>query len=290
VAEGVAMQINIDQPFDLASTLESGQAFRWRRNGEWYHGVIYGNAIEVRQHLFGIEFRSHPTPEEEMGKTLCDYLRLDDNLEEVYRAIDLDERMHETIRRHRGMRLLRQEPWECLIAFILSANSNIPRISSTMENMSRRLGRQFNFRGLLYHSFPAPEVLVAVGEKGLRALGLGYRASYVAQASQLVAEGALRLDELRSMPYEEAHEALMEVPGVGEKVSDCVLLFSLDKLEAFPIDRWMRRAVGEWYFKERQPSYREVRAWAREYFGPYAGYAQQYLFQGRREASNRGRG
>lgn len=284
------MQINIDQPFDLASTLESGQAFRWRRNGEWYHGVIYGNAIEVRQHLFGIEFRSHPTPEEEMRTTLWDYLRLDDDLGDIYRAIDLDERMHETIRRHRGMRLLRQEPWECLVAFILSANSNIPRISSTMENMSRRLGRQFNFRGLLYHSFPTPEVLVAVGEKGLRALGLGYRASYVARASQLVAEGALRLDELRSMPYEEAHEALMEVPGVGEKVSDCVLLFSLDKLEAFPIDRWVRRAVGEWYFQDRQPSYREVRAWAREYFGPYAGYAQQYLFQGRREEGNRRRG
>ena len=276
------MQISIDHPFDLAATLECGQAFRWRRFGEWHHGVIYGNAIHLRQHLLGIEFRSHPAPEAEVEPALRDYLRLNDDLDEIYRAIDLDERMHEMIERYRGMRLLRQEPWECLIAFILSANSNIPRISNTIENMSRRLGKQFTFRGLLYHTFPVSEVLVAVEEKGLRAMGLGFRARYVAQASQTVADGELDLEELCSMPYEEAREALMEVPGVGDKVADCVLLFSLDKLEAFPIDRWVRRAVGEWYFEGKQVAYKAVRAWARDYFGPYAGYAQQYLFHGRR--------
>ena len=276
------MQLSIDQAFDLASTLESGQAFRWRREGQWYHGVIYGNAVQLRQHLLGVEFRSSPASEAEMEATLRDYLRLDDDLEAIYRAIGRDEHMRDVIARHRGMRLLRQEPWECLIAFILSANSNIPRISATMENMSRRLGRQLSFRRRAYYTFPAPEVLVAVGEKGLRALGLGFRARYVAQAAQMVAEGGLRLEELRLAPYEEARNALMKVPGVGDKVADCVLLFSLDKLEAFPIDRWVRRAVEEWYFEGKRISYKAVRVWAREYFGPYAGYAQQYLFHGRR--------
>lgn len=276
------MQIGIDQPFDLAATLECGQAFRWRRNGDWFHGVIYGNAVHLRQHLLGVEFRSYPLAEAEMEPVLRSYLRLDDDLEAIYRAIDRDENIHAVIQRHKGMRLLRQEPWECLIAFILSANSNIPRISGTIENMSRRLGQQFTFRGLCYHAFPAPEVLVAVEEKGLRAMGLGFRARYVAQASQMVAEGALKLEEVRAMPYEQAREALMQVPGVGDKVADCVLLFSLDKLEAFPIDRWVRRAVGECYFEGQTPSYKVVRQWAQEYFGPYAGYAQQYLFHGRR--------
>ena len=108
---GVGLQINIDQPFDLASTLESGQAFRWRRNGEWFHGVIYDSAIHIRQHLLGVEFRSYPASEAEMGPVIRDYLRLDDDLEGIYRAIDLDGRMHEVIQKHRGMRLLRQEPW-----------------------------------------------------------------------------------------------------------------------------------------------------------------------------------
>jgi N-glycosylase/DNA lyase len=220
--------------------------------------------------------------ETEMEPVLRDYLRLDDDLNAIYRSIDRDGHMHDVIARHKGMRLLRQEPWECLIAFILSANSNIPRISATMENMSRRLGKHLSFRRHDYYTFPSPEVLVAVEEKGLRALGLGFRARYVAQASRVVAEGELRLEELRSMPYEEARGALMEVPGVGEKVADCVFLFSLDKLEAFPIDRWVRRAVVEWYFEGKSVSYKAVRAWATEYFGAYAGYAQQYLFHGRR--------
>ena len=181
------MQLSIDQAFDLASTLESGQAFRWRREGQWYHGVIYGNAVQLRQHLLGVEFRSSPTPEAQMESTLRDYLRLDDDLEAIYHAIDRDEHMRDVIACHRGMRLLRQEPWECLIAFILSANSNIPRISATMENMSRRLGRHLAFRRRSYYTFPAPEVLVAVGEKGLRALGLGFRARSVGSPSTVPA-------------------------------------------------------------------------------------------------------
>jgi N-glycosylase/DNA lyase len=111
---------------------------------------------------------------------------------------------------------------------------------------------------------------------------MGYRARYVAQASRMVAEREIDLEEMRSLPYEEARRELLRVPGVGDKVADCVLLFSLDKLEAFPIDRWVRRAVGGRYFEGAQLSYKAVREWARGYFGEYAGYAQQYLFHGRR--------
>ena len=281
-AERVATHIVIEQPFDLASTLESGQAFRWRREGQWYRGVIFDNLVLLRRHLLGVEFRCHPESEETLAPRLRDYLRLDDELAAIYDAINRDPVMADVLERYRGMRLLRQEPWECLVAFICSANSNIPRISATMENMAQRLGGRLTYRGRDFFTFPTPEVLVAVGEAGLRALGLGFRAKYVAQAAAMVASGELALEPLRSVPYQQAKVALLNVPGVGDKVADCVLLFSLDKLEAFPIDRWVRRALEDAYFGGKTLSYQDICVWAMEYYGPYAGYAQQYLFHGKR--------
>ncbi len=133
------------------------------------------------------------------------------------------------------------------------------------------------------HAFPTPAQLAEASEVDLRRLGLGFRAPYVAQATRRVLEGRLDLEQLAQMPYPEARAGLMECPGIGPKVADCICVFSLEKLEAFPIDVWVRRALGEWYFPgQKTPPDRVLREWAQDRFGRYAGYAQQYLFHGRR--------
>ena len=276
------MQLTFPQPFDLASSLESGQAHRWRREGQWYVGVIYGNLIKIRQDLFGVEFRSAPNMEETVVPLLRSYFRLEDDLEAIYGQINKDNRVGSIIAQYRGMRILRQEPWECMVAYICSANSNIPRIAATMEKLSERFGDPITLDETTRYSFPTPFRLASAGETVLRSLGLGFRAPYVARATEAVVGGALDLETLHLLSYPEAKERLMEVPGIGSKVADCILVFSLDKLEAFPMDVWVRRALSEWYFEGGKVPDRTLLAWAQKYFGPYAGYAQQYLFHGRR--------
>ena len=277
------MQLHIKQPFDLASSLESGQAHRWRRCDQGYSGVIYGNLVHIHQDLFGVEFSGTPTPDVELEPLVRSYFRLDDDVEAIYREITGDPRVGEMVDRYRGLRILRQEPWECLVAFICSATSNIPRIAGNMEAMAEGFGEPLTLDDETRYTFPSPYQLAWAGESVLRGLGLGFRAAYVAQATQAVAEGQLDMESLRHIPYTEAKAWLMELAGVGPKIADCVLAFSLDKLEAFPIDVWVRRALREWYFPDGKPlPDRALLEWAQSHFGRYAAYSQQYLFHGRR--------
>ena len=275
--------LEIPPPLDLAATLESGQAHRWQRDGDWFWGVVYGCLLKVRQVERGIEIYSEPELTESRKAMLASYFRLDDDLPAIYEEINRDARIDAMIRRYPGLRLLRQEPWECLSAFICSATSNIPRIAANMESMADAFGEPLSLHGRVRSAFPPAHKIAAAGEGALRDLGLGFRAKWLANAAIQVAEGALDLEEVRLMSYWEARARLTELPGVGAKISDCVLVFSLDKLEAFPIDRWVSRAVQEWYLGgETKMSYDDIVRWAHGYFGRYAGYAQQYLFHGGR--------
>ena len=277
------MELTTDQPLDLAATLESGQAHRWRRDGDWFSGVVRGNFIKIRQVESRIEFHSQPWPEASLTSLLHSYFRLDDNIDEVYAEICRDPRVAEMVDRYRGLRLLRIEPWECLVSFICSANSNIPRIHQNMEKLAESFGEPIAMDGQVRHAFPTPSQLAEAGEAELRRLGLGFRAPYVDKATIMVLEGRLNLADLVRVPYLEAKAKLMECPGIGPKVADCIAVFSLEKLEAFPIDVWVRRALGEWYFPgQKPPPDRVMLEWAQGRFGRYGGYAQQYLFHGRR--------
>ncbi len=277
------MQLTIDQPFDLASTLESGQSHRWVKEDNWYIGVLYSNLVKIRQIEDKIEWYSSPSSEQDMIVLLKDYFRLDDDLNNIYKQITQDQRVSEMVAKYPGLRLLRQDPWECTIAFICSANSNIPRIHKVIENLSNTFGSSLQLDGHTRYSFPSPQQLVVAGEQRLRELGLGFRAPYVDKATRLVSEDRLNLKSLIHMPYEIAKETLMECPGIGPKIADCILVFSLEKMEAFPIDVWVRRALGDWYFpNQKTPSNQVLQSWAQSYFGTYGGYAQQYLFHGRR--------
>ena len=287
------MLIPFTHPLDLTATLESGQAFRWRRQepnrtGQepWFCGVVFGNVVMVRQTPEGIEFRCAPDDESKLAPLLRDYMGLADDLQAVYRAIGTDDHMREATDRYRGMRILRQEPWECLVSFICSANSNIRRISTNVEDLSDTFGSAVSLDGLRRSLFPSPQRLAEAGEAPLRELGLGFRAKYVAATARMVAQGEIDLFPLREAPYQEALEVLTSLPGVGDKVANCVLLFSLDKPEAFPVDVWVRRAIQDWYTASPgdggSPTKADMRPWAQRRFGRYAGYANQYLFHGRR--------
>jgi N-glycosylase/DNA lyase len=273
--------------FNLDSTLCCGQAFRWDKQGEWWFGVIGQNVVKIRQESEQIEF-------EGTDKNIVrNYFRLEDNLPMILSDINKDRTIHEAIRKFRGLRLLRQEPWECLISFICATYKNIPAIKKMLGNLSQQFGEEIEFENRFFHSFPKPNKLVDVGLKGLSACGLGYRARYVLETAKIMMDDYSILEDLKNKLYEEAKHELLKLPGVGPKVADCVLLFSLEKLEAFPVDIWIKRILERYYgdkikkqtFKKNavheslNPTvYRRLSRFGREYFGKYAGYAQEYLY------------
>ena len=274
--------IPVNPPFNLESTLYSGQAFRWKHVNGWHYCVIFGNLVKVRQNLFGIEFDSTPATSDEISGLIRSYFRVDDNLEDIYRHIATNKAMVSSIASYRGLRLLRQEPWECLVSFICSITSNVVQIGKNVERLSQTLGRRLELDGVVSYTFPTPLELASAGETVIRDLRWGFRASYAAAAARAVVEGALDLAKIRDMPYQEAKSELMKLRGVGAKVADCVLLFSMDKLEAFPVDRHILRTVQRLYFRGKKISERTAIEWAHKTFGNNGGYAQQYLFHAER--------
>ncbi len=282
------MHLQIDQPFDLAESLESGQAHRWRRlEDDWYSGVLGDRLLHLRQAPDGLEYRetslSGQTSSPGAKALLQAYFRFDDNIAEIYDEICRDRRVAAMVARYPGLRILRQDPWECTVAFICSATSNIPRIHQNMESMADALGQPLELDSEVRRTFPSAQQLASAGETALRDLGLGFRAPYVIAAAHQVVDGRLDLDELIRLPYPQTKARLMECYGIGAKIADCIAVFSLEKLEAFPVDVWVRRALAEWYFPmQKKPPDRAMVDWAQSYFGQYAGYSQQYLFHGRR--------
>ena len=277
------MELAVSEPLDLEASLLGGQAHRWKREGDWYSGVLRGNMVLLRQRGTAIDLRSAPAVPEFLEPGIRLYLRLDDNLEDIYADITQDSNVASQVQRYPGLRVLRQEPWECLVAYICSANSNIETIHLNMERLSDAFGHPVSINGHRRNTFPTPIDLAEAGEMELRSLKLGFRAPYVHRAAIAVAEGRLDLDYLVRAPYEEAKTELMALRGIGDKIADCIALMSLEKMEAFPIDVWVRRALADWYFPgQKTPTNRVLLQWAQDYFGRYAGYANQYLFHGRR--------
>ncbi len=281
------------QPIDLDASLLGGQAHRWKQEGNWYCGVLRGELVLLRQQDQDIEFLSSPSKPQAIIPRIRDHLRLDDDLPSIQAEISSDPKVAAQVEQYPGLRVLRQDPWECLIAYILSANSNIETIHRNMERLSGEFGEPLSLEhpdpstesaGIIRrNTFPKPADLAEAGEAELRRLRLGFRAPYVHQASIAVAERRLDLDYLVGVPYQEAKAELMALKGIGDKIADCIAMMSLEKTQAFPIDVWVRRALAEWYFPgQKTPTNRVLLEWAQGYFGRYAGYANQYLFHGRR--------
>jgi N-glycosylase/DNA lyase len=270
---------------DLCRTLDSGQAFRWRWDGPAaspetmgpvVEGIVGRYVVRLAQDARGVRLLSPGTTDARAAiRRYLGVVPHDGHPRRVEARLAADPVLARVLPYTTGISLLAQDAWEILISFIISQNNNIPKIRRSIGGLSRELGERLDAGT---SAFPSAERLAAAPMRTLARCSLGYRAPYVRSAARLVAEGRLDLVALSRMEHAAAREVLLAVPGIGEKVGDCVLLFGLGHHAAFPVDVWVRRAVERLYFRGRPRRLRDIQAFARERFGPLAGYAQQHLF------------
>ena len=244
----------------------------------------------LRQTPDGIEYRvggpSGEIADVDLDDKLRRYFRLDtDDIENIY--VDLakhDSRIGLLLERYRGVRVLRQEPWEGLASYICSARASVASITKNVEALAEEYGNPVELAGVTRRTFPEPELLAQAGESRLWELGLGFKGLRVITAAHQVTDNLGELERLEEMPYLDAKRKLMEYDGIGPKIADCVCLMVLGKLEAFPVDRHIRRAVEDYFSSEQKATDATMVQWAQDHFGSYAGYAGQYLFLDRRQS------
>ena len=271
----------VDQSFDLDKCLYMAQDFRWRGIGDgWHSGVLRGNLIHIRQNDRGLEYRAHS----DLSKLLTSYFRLDEDIDVAYEHISSkDGRVACLAKKYPGLRILRQpDPWECMVAYICSANANIATITKSVETIADALGQELELNGEVRHAFPTVEKILEAGVGRLEALNLGLqRHDKIIAAAERIQSGQLDLCRLAQpgVTYGEAKVRLTACYGIGPKVADCIALFALGKTQAFPVDTWVRRAVQE-YFPGLELYDEAISQWAQDRFGEYAGYANQLLFTG----------
>jgi N-glycosylase/DNA lyase len=264
--------------YDLGATLTSGQAFRWRKQADSWVGIVHGRWVRLTPADSTI-IADGAEPIEDWT-WLRHYLQTDLDLCDVLGTFPQDEPMQTAVAACRGLRLLRQDPWECLASFILSSTKQILQIQQIVSLVCGRFGQpvivaEGEKPGF---AFPSAERLASASETELRACKMGFRAPFLLSAARAVSEGKLDLPQLASLPVEAARAELLKLNGVGEKVSNCVLLFAFGRQEAFPVDVWVAKALRQLYFRRRKRNLKQLQAFAANHFGPNAGYAQQYLF------------
>ena len=263
--------------FDLAATLDSGQVFHWRRFDDGFIGLIDRTPVFLKQ----VEpTRLLVTPGTETA--VAHYLALDHDLEAITATFPQnDPSLARAVAYAPGLRLIRQPAWECLATFITSSLKQVAHISQISHSLRQQFGQPVTWDGPTLHTYPEPAALAAAGTHLLQECRLGYRARYLADTAHMIASGSLNLSFLND-PTVSDHDALAHLqraPGVGPKVAACVLLFAGERLGFFPIDVWIERTLKELYFKEESHVPTEkLAAFARQHFGPYRGYAQQFLF------------
>jgi len=260
--------------FHLDYTLHCGQLFRVSRVEDWYYITIRNRIFRVRQSNHRLEF--HGIDKESFVR----YFALDEPYSPIIKQINRDSYMNAAIKKYYGLRIVRQDPWECLISFLCSSAANIPKIKLNLETLAQFFGKKIELYGFEQYSFPNPGDLNNY-EKILMAK-TGFRAKYIKTANNLVDETFLA--SLKKLPYLEAKKALKLIPGVGDKIADCILLFSLGFTEAFPIDTWMKKILKKLYFRNEDVSNLQLETFGSKYFGKYAGYAQQFLYMRARDS------
>ena len=283
-------------PFSLDLCLQSGQSFAWRNDHGFWVGTIRKTGFVIRQAEGGIQYVTSKTSEPP-SCMLKHYFALNEDGKAIVKQFPLDPILRASVQFCPGLRILHQDPWECLAGFILSSAKQIVHIEQIWQKISRRWGSplkipltssilerkgegcgHFNRWPQLY-SFPGPQKIANLSESDLRSCSLGFRSPYLLAAAREIARGKLSLELLRKMSTQEARKRLMMLKGVGQKIADCVLLFSLEKTDAFPVDTWILKVLRHLYFRnKRKITPRKLRDFADSYFGIYGGYAQQYLF------------
>lgn len=264
--------------YDLAATLTSGQAFRWKNAEQGWEGVI-GKRWVLLWNTHGQLEATVAGPEVDWH-WLSHYLQLDLDLPAVVATFPEEPPLRAALEACRGLRLLRQDPWECLASFILSSSKQICQIQQIVQSLCERFGEQIptpSGVGARF-AFPSAARLAQCEERELRECKMGFRATYLLETAQVLERREIDFAALSSLSLEEARAVLLELPGVGKKIADCVLLFAFGFQQAFPVDVWVRKALQQLYFSGRRVNPRRLQEFTEAHFGPHAGYAQQYLF------------
>lgn len=290
-AAGKISKDSLDGGVDLGHTLESGQTYSWiredgrmfedsRSESNWYYAAFKSDdtvkVLRVKESEDFLHWRSNFDSGEEH---LSERLRLQDSLSEIKDHSPEDEIIHKAFDRYEGMRLVDDRIFPCLISFICSAQMRVGRIHQMQKNIRSRFGDQAQISGRVYEAFPTPEQLASATEQELRDCGLGYRAEYVSKTANMVSDREISLSEVRDKEYLEARSYLKQCMGVGNKVADCVLLFSSGFLQAVPLDTWIKTTINDYFPECDKGSYSETSSAIRARFGgDFAGYVQTYIF------------
>jgi len=270
----------------IRETINSGQVFLWENyKNTWF--VIDGRDI--------IMARQTPFEVLAFSKRAKKFFREDDNYEKILKNITKDKIVKKATKRYPGLRVIRQDPFQCCISFIVSSNSNIPNIRMRLQKLCRKFGTKVRFEKREFFLFPRPKMLAKATLQDLQECKLGYRSKYVLDASRAVASGEIDFDELKKADYREGKELLLKLPGIGDKVADCVMLFSLEKLEAFPLDTWIVKILQKYYSDNfcmdkktiSKKRYENIHQDILDHFGKYAGYSQQFLYKMERDLNEK---
>ncbi len=266
---------------NVENSINSGQVFLWKKNGDYWDGINGQDILRVDKKGIINSYQNVST----------DFFRKKDNLDNILQSISKDKIVRKAVKKYFGLRILRQDPFQCLISFIVSSNSNIQKIKISLEKISRKFGTKVEFQNQEFFLFPNPKKLAKASINEIKNCGVGYRAKFIKDAANMILLKKIDFEYLKKCNYCDAKKNICLIPGVGNKVADCIMLFSLNKLEAFPLDRWIIRILEKYYSEKFQletktiteKQYSVLHEKIVNHFGPYAGYAQQFLFKMERE-------
>ncbi|HII04804.1 MAG TPA: DNA repair protein [Nitrosopumilus sp.] len=270
---------------DIDNSINSGQVFLWEKCGSDWYGINGQDILKINKNAVIKSIQNSKT----------DFFRKKDNMQEIIKSISKDKTVKEAIKQYEGLRIFKQDPFQCMISFIVSSNSNIQKIKNSLEKITKKFGVKVEIENKEFFLFPKPEKLANASIEEIKKCGVGYRAPFIKQAAEMIFSKKIDLEYLEKLDYKEAKKNICLIPGVGNKVADCILLFSLNKLEAFPLDTWMIKILEKYYSNEfkietktiTQKQYEILHEKIVNYFGPYCGYAQQFLFKMERENYNK---
>ena len=266
---------------DVDNSINSGQVFLWQKNEMDWYGIDGQNILKINQN---VKIKS-------IKNVKTEFFRKNDDIQKIIKSISKDKTVKKAIIQYEGLRIFNQDPFQCMISFIISSNSNIQKIKNSLEKISKKFGIKVIIQNKEFFLFPKPEKIAQASINEIKTCGVGYRAPFIKEAAKMVTLKKINFEYLKNSDYNETKRNLRLIPGVGNKVADCIMLFSLNKLDAFPLDTWMIKILEKYYSNEFQietktiteKQYEILHKKIVDYFGPYCGYAQQFLFKMERE-------
>lgn len=268
--------LNHPADFNLTHIFDCGQCFRFNKlSDDSYIGIAFGKALKISDKNGIITL--YNTSKDDFENIWYDFFDLSCNYSEIKKTLSSDHIMNQAIKCGEGIRILKQDLWETIVSFIISQSNNIPRIKGIIERLCSNFGKPIDYMGNTYYSFPSIDEIASLSLEDLSVIRAGFRDKYILNAAKAFKSGNMSLEYLNSLPTPDAKKYLMSIKGIGNKVSDCILLFGMGRVDSFPIDVWIKRIMEYCYFDSEQ-SIKNISEFAEAKFGSLGGYAQQYLF------------